>query len=187
MDAKRIVIDSSVALKWRLKDEEATNQADELLDDFLSGALDLLTPTLFDYEIANALKVAVIKGRLSRDEAITALDDFQHYTIQRFEFRRIQIVAFRLAYQYQRSVYDSAYMALAQSEGVWFYTGETRLFNAIGNAFPRLKWIGKYQIDTVPDTYKDFIHRSPLPVSSPQQFPAATPPAPKLRNPAPIP
>ena len=41
MSVKRLVIDSSVALKWRLRDEEATSQADALLGDFLSGALDL--------------------------------------------------------------------------------------------------------------------------------------------------
>lgn len=59
MSGKPIVIDASVALKWRLRDEEATAQADALLDDCLTGALELLTPTLFDYEITNALKVAV--------------------------------------------------------------------------------------------------------------------------------
>ena len=36
MSVKRVVIDASVALKWRLRDEEATMQADALLDDFLA-------------------------------------------------------------------------------------------------------------------------------------------------------
>jgi hypothetical protein len=48
VNGKRLVIDASVALKWRLRDEEATSQADALLDDFLAGKLELLTPTLFD-------------------------------------------------------------------------------------------------------------------------------------------
>ena len=61
MNGKRIVIDASVALKWRLRDEEATSQADALLEDFLARKLELLTPTLFDYEIANALRVAVTR------------------------------------------------------------------------------------------------------------------------------
>ena len=70
MSVKRIVIDASVALKWRLRDEEATGEADALLDDFLAGNLVLLTPTLFDYEIANALRTAVIRQRLSEQEAM---------------------------------------------------------------------------------------------------------------------
>jgi predicted nucleic acid-binding protein len=56
VSGKRVVIDASVALKWRLRDEEATQQADALLEDFLADKLELLTPTLFDYEIANALR-----------------------------------------------------------------------------------------------------------------------------------
>ena len=73
MNGKRLVIDASVALKWRLRDEEATDQADALLEDFLAGKLELLTPTLFDYEIANALRVAVTRQRLSEPDAEAAL------------------------------------------------------------------------------------------------------------------
>ena len=89
MNGKRLVIDASVALKWRLRDEEATSQADALLDDFLAGKLELLTPTLFDYEIANALRVAVTRQRLSEPDAATALADFAQYTIVRYDFTGI--------------------------------------------------------------------------------------------------
>jgi predicted nucleic acid-binding protein len=82
VSVKRIVIDASVALKWRLRDEEATSQADALLDDFLADKLALLTPTLFDYEITNALRVAVTRQRLSEPEAVAALNDFSQYTRQ---------------------------------------------------------------------------------------------------------
>lgn len=150
MSVKRIVIDASVALKWRLRDEEATSQADALLDDFLDGKLDLLTPTLFDYEITNAFRVAVAMGRLTESEATVAIADFQQYTIERCDFTGIQTLAFQLACRYQRSAYDSAYLALAQSKGVWFFTGDKRLFNALEQTFPWLKWIGGYQFGTVP-------------------------------------
>jgi len=39
VSVKRVVIDASVALKWRLRDEQETAQADALLDDFLEGKL----------------------------------------------------------------------------------------------------------------------------------------------------
>lgn len=149
MSTKQVVIDASVALKWRLRDEEATSQADALLDDFLDGKLDLLTPTLFDYEITNALKVAVAIGRLSESEAIVAIKDFQQYAIERYDFREIQSLAFQLAYQHQRSAYDGAYLALAQFKKIWFYTGDRRLFNAVWKALPWVKWIGDYQVDAI--------------------------------------
>jgi hypothetical protein len=85
VSVKRIVIDASAALKWRLRNEEATSQADALLDDFLTGKLELLTPTLFDYEVANALRVAVTRQRLSEQDAATALADFFHSMIKFFD------------------------------------------------------------------------------------------------------
>lgn len=151
MTAKQIVIDSSVALKWRLRDEEATDQADAILDDFLAGDLILLTPALFDYEITNALKVAVTMKRLSEDEAMTAISDFQMYDIKQYAFRDTQSLAFQLAYQHQRSVYDSAYLALAKSRQLWFYTGDKRFFNAVNQMLSWVKWIGDYQFDSIPN------------------------------------
>jgi len=150
VNSKRLVIDASVALKWRLRDEEATSQADVLLEDFLAGKLALRTPTLFDYEIANALRVAVTRQRLSEQEAATALADFAQYTIVRYDFTGIASLTFHLSGQYQRSAYDSAYLALAQLQGVWFFTRDKRLFNAVGHALSWVKWLGNYQFDTIP-------------------------------------
>ena len=76
--------------------------------------------------------------------------DFQQYTITRYDFQAIQSLAFQFAYQYQRSAYDGAYLALAQSQGLWFYTGDRRLCNAVGQALPWVKWIGDYQFDVIP-------------------------------------
>ena len=150
MSGKRIVIDASVALKWRLRDEETTHQADTLLEDCLAGKLKLLTPTLFDYEIANALRVAVTRQRLSEQDAPAALDDFAQYAIVRCAFSGISSHTFHLSGQHQRSAYDSAYMALAQAQGVWFFTGAKRLFNAVGQTLSWVKWLGDYQFDAVP-------------------------------------
>jgi predicted nucleic acid-binding protein len=150
VNGKRLVIDASVALKWRLRDEEATSQADALLDDFLAGKLELLTPTLFDYEIANALRVAVTRQRLSEQDAAAALADFAQYTIVRYDFTGIARLTFHVSGQYQRSAYDSAYLALAQAQGVWFFTGDKRLFNAVGSVLSWVKWLGDYQFDIIP-------------------------------------
>ena len=150
MSGKRIVIDASVALKWRLRDEEATQQADEILADFLADKLELLTPTLFDYEIANALRVAVTRQRLSEQDAAAALTDFAQFTIVRYDFRDLSSRTFQLSGQYQRAAYDSAYVALAQAQGVWLFTGDKRLFNAVGHALAWVKWLGDYQFDALP-------------------------------------
>jgi predicted nucleic acid-binding protein len=150
VSAKGVVIDASVALKWRLRDEEATHQADALLDDYLAGALELLTPTLFDYEIANALKVAVDRDRMTETEAMVAMADFQQLGIGRHDFRALQSAAFQLALQHRRSAYDAAYLALARLKEIWFYTGDKRLFNAVGKTLPWVKWIGDCRFQSIP-------------------------------------
>ena len=150
MSVKRIVIDASVALKWRLRDEEATGQADTLLDDFLAGNLVLLTPTLFDYEIANALRMAVTRQRLSEQEAVATPDDFSRYTIARYDFANLSMRTLQLSGRHQRSAYDSAYLALAELQGVWLFTGDKRLFNAVRQSLAWVKWIGDYQLEAVP-------------------------------------
>jgi predicted nucleic acid-binding protein len=150
VSVKRVVIDASVALKCRLRDEEATQQADALLADFLASMLQLLTPTLFVYEIANALRVAVTRQRLSEQDAAAALADFAQYAIVRCDFSSIASRTFHLSGQHQRSAYDSAYMALAQVQGIWFFTGDKRLFNAVGQALSWVKWLGEYQFDAIP-------------------------------------
>ncbi len=150
MTIKRLVVDASVALKWVLRDEEATLQADALLNDLLAGRVSLFAPSLFDYEITNALKVTVAKGRMTESKAQTALADFRLYSIERMDFPPVQDAAFKFALQYNRSAYDSAYVALAQSLGGWLFTGDKRLFNAIGEAIDWVKWIGDYRFESIP-------------------------------------
>ncbi|MEP7339557.1 MAG: type II toxin-antitoxin system VapC family toxin [Acidobacteriota bacterium] len=134
-NVKTIVVDASVALKWWLRDEDATAEADQLQSDFLGGQLSLTVPALFDYEIVNTLKMAVVRKRIDEAYALTAITDLIAYEIERHDIRSLQQTAFRLACRYQRSAYDASYLALAQALGFDFYTGDKRMFNAVGGVF----------------------------------------------------
>ena len=94
--------------------------------------------------------MAAVRGRLSEADAATAVADFRELEIKRCDFEEIQMLAFQLACQYRRSAYDSAYLALAQANGLWFFTGERRLFNAVGRQLVWVQWIGDYQLDFIP-------------------------------------
>ena len=41
-------------------------------------------------------------------------------------------------------------MALAQAQGIWFFTGDKRLYNTVGQALAWVKWLGDYQCDAIP-------------------------------------
>ena len=148
--ARRVVVDASTALKWRFRDEDAAEQALELLRDYAAGALErLFEPPLIDYEITNALRTGVLKGRLSETEALAALSDFAALSIERPAFQDTQPLALQLACRFGRSAYDAAYLALAQVNGTWFFTGDRRLFNAVGSQLDYVRWIGDYSLESV--------------------------------------
>jgi predicted nucleic acid-binding protein len=53
--------------------------------------------------------------------------------------------AYKLARTYRRSVYDSLYLAVAQSHQIDLWTGDRRLYNAVRRSLPFVKWIGDYE------------------------------------------
>ncbi|MCS7191206.1 MAG: type II toxin-antitoxin system VapC family toxin, partial [Fimbriimonadales bacterium] len=59
--------------------------------------------------------------------------------------------ALTLAQQYDRSVYDCAYLALAQQLGVWFFTGDRRLYNALQPHLAFVRWVGDYNWEVLPE------------------------------------
>jgi predicted nucleic acid-binding protein len=98
-----MALDACVALKWTFRDETEIAEADALLQDLLAGKVVLLTPTLFDYEITNTLKVGVMRARLSEADEISALQQYRRLKIQRYDFFPLQSLAFQLANQHKRS------------------------------------------------------------------------------------
>jgi len=73
---KRIVIDASVVLKWYLVDEEYSEKALGLLDQYVSDELDILAPSLLEYEVINGLIIAKKRGRIQEDKNLLAADGF---------------------------------------------------------------------------------------------------------------
>mgnify|MGYP001565775022 FL=1 len=140
----RIVIDASVALKWQFKDEHETEQAIQMLIDFINGKIELISPNLFAYEIANAVNIAVIKERMSEKEGLDAINDILSIGVSLFDFASLVERSFRIARIYKRSVYDCAYLSLAEKEGCIIYTADKRLFNAIKDRIKFIRWVGDY-------------------------------------------
>lgn len=141
--ADRVVIDASVALKWQFRDETETDQTLRMLTDFKDGRLELISPDLFAYEIANAIHIAVAKGRLPEEEGVGAISDILSVGITLYEPADVGH-AFTLARTYGRSVYDCAYLSLAMKEGCFLYTADKRLFNALKGRLDCVRWVGDY-------------------------------------------
>ncbi|NIO04977.1 MAG: PIN domain-containing protein [Proteobacteria bacterium] len=138
------VLDASAALKWQFEDEEATDAATILLNDFVEGKIDLIAPTLFPYEIVSAVNVAVNRKRIREEAAYRAINYITSLGIEVMSFDDLIEPTFRMARQYGLSPYDCAYLALAEKEKCDFFTGDKRLFNAVKRRLAWIKWIGNY-------------------------------------------
>lgn len=143
----QLVVDASVALKWSLRDEDYIVEADRLLADFLSGKLMLTAPPLFGYEVANALNSAVMRNRISFDDAKNALWDFYQLTIPCVGYPDHLQDSFDLARSCSCSVYDASYLSLARNLGIPFVTGDKRLGSKVEARFRWVHWIGEYSIE----------------------------------------
>jgi predicted nucleic acid-binding protein len=148
---KRIVIDASVALKWVLNDEEHIAEASQILLDMQAGGLEVFAPDLLCYEFSNVLWLAARQGRLTSQNARAAARFFQQLRIQYQPPDAFWYPALDIAFQYQRTFYDSAYIALAQQLGVWCFTGDRRLYNALHTQLNFVRWVGDYRWDEVPE------------------------------------
>jgi predicted nucleic acid-binding protein len=138
------VLDASVALKWQFEDEEASSASTALLGDFIDGKIDLVSLTLFAYEIVNAINVAINRKRIEEAIGYRAISYLTSLGIELRSFDELIEPTFTMARKYSLSPYDCAYMALAEKEKCEFFTGDKRLFNSIKNYFSFVKWIGNY-------------------------------------------
>jgi predicted nucleic acid-binding protein len=144
----RLLADASTVAKWKLISEEHASQADELLQDWEHGALQICVPDQLLTELVSAMLGAFRKHppRLSPAEANEALQDLvaSPFTIFRTQGKKLLLRAFEIAAQYNLRGYDCVYVALAERKRIEFWTGDERLYNALHGAFPFVRWIRDY-------------------------------------------
>ena len=115
--------DASVLLKWVLPgdNEQDTDTALALRDDAVAGAIELVVPQLWIYEVGNTL---ARRFPDQVDELLAALADFG-LTEARLDLRwRMRAVS--LAVTYEVAFYDAAYHAVALVHGGVFVTVDER-------------------------------------------------------------
>jgi len=144
----QIVVDSSLAVKWELpEDDSATAQA--LLEQWVTDNIVRVVPSWFACEIAN-----VFFQRLKGGEITQAAAERSYYRIIRavspFGFdpavgARALVIAQQTR---QRASYDAHYVALAEQLGCDLWTADERFWRAVHDDFPFVKWLGNVQART---------------------------------------
>ncbi len=112
----RLVPDASATLTWCFEDE-AMAWTDALLAGLRAGD-EAIVPAHWPAEVANALLIAVRRGRISREKANRFFLDLRALPI-RIDPESGETVfdqVFKLAEKYSLTVYDAAYLELAVRE-----------------------------------------------------------------------
>ena len=130
------VVDASVAARFLLV-EELSDNAGQILKDFLDGVIDLRTPQLLVYEVGNALSMSVLNGFITVHEAgqklhsllklkmnILSLDEKDHQAI--------------LAWSTENEVtyYDGAYVISSKKIGAPLITADDLLYEKAKRKIP---------------------------------------------------
>lgn len=126
------VIDASVALKW-VSEEEGSDRARRYWRGALEETMRLSVPSLFWYEVANALRCGKTGARdaVSGSPAWELLRTVPVHTVE-FTADAFPIIA-DLALRQDITVYDAAYVFLAQSLEVPLVTADSRLAQRCSN------------------------------------------------------
>src|SRR3989344_3864407 len=128
---KRVVVDASVSLKWIFDDEEDANFALTILNEAVEGRVQLISPTVWLYEVANGIRSAILRRRIDLSKGQKLLSVVLKVAPEFFDFPPLVIKAFKNANKHEISVYDASYLALAAAEKAEFYTGDESLYKKV--------------------------------------------------------
>jgi predicted nucleic acid-binding protein len=141
-----VTLDASVAAKWLVwAGEPLEAEALSLLELRNHGQLEFIVPDLFWLEIGSILCKAVQRGRCSEETAKHSIPALRGYDLTAEPSEPLLESAFAIARQYNRSFYDSIYVALAVSRRSTLITADERLANATAAYLP-VKWLGALRL-----------------------------------------
>lgn len=134
------VLDASIALAWALPDETSL-QADQFLSR-VSRKDVLWVPSLWWYEVANALILAERRKRLTEADGIQLRELYGMLPIKTDVIIGLDTIERlrTLAREYGLSAYDAAYLELALRRGLRLATLDQNLQSAARKAGVRILW-----------------------------------------------
>lgn len=118
--AKKIVVDSSVAVKWLTGQNELNlAQVDKLLEDCSAGKVELLAPELSKYEIGNAI---LYKG-MNLPAAKTSLATLYVLPIKFIPLSEdLALQTLEIAEKHKMTYYDASFVGLAKQTEAFLVT-----------------------------------------------------------------
>ena len=124
------VVDTSALIRLFVPDGPMPDGFDDFLRGVERGINAAIAPELLVAETANEVNKKRLSGELSENESDRLLADLLSVPIRLFPHRPILLRAFDLAREYQLTVYDTLYLALAEDHGAVIFTADRKLLKA---------------------------------------------------------
>ena len=141
---QEVVVDASLVAMWVLP-EPLTASALALATDWARVNVQAIAPCFMLAEVTSAIYKRVRRGELDLPSADEALDIVLGFGVRLTEEPDLHRRALGLAYHNDRpSPYDAHYLALAERHHCELWTGDERLYNAVRQRIPWIRWIGSY-------------------------------------------
>lgn len=138
-----VCIDASIVVAL-VTPESQSEQALALWAVWMSRDVEVIAPHLLRYEVASALWRKAARGLIQIEDARQALSVALSLDITFLDPPELPLRAFDLADRLNRpTTYDMYYLALTEIVGGEFWTADERLFNAVRETFPAIRWLGE--------------------------------------------
>ncbi len=142
-DEPRFVLDSSVLIKWFRQGEVWASQALMLRDAYLDGRIGVLVPDLVAYELANVLR---FKTDLSTEQVCAGVQSLFDLGLDWIApSPAVMARAIEIARQYDTTVYDATFVALAERLEVKLVTADARLVERLAS-LPCVRFLGDLEL-----------------------------------------
>ncbi len=144
MEKEKVVVDASIIVKWFLE-EEFSNKALQLRNDYIRGIIAIAVPSLLEYEVLNALKYSGVYSVEELKEIGIALNK---YGFEVYELEgKLKELAIEIALKNNITIYDASYIALAKHLNTILYTADKELIQKFPNTAIHIK---QYPLHTPP-------------------------------------
>lgn len=138
-----LVVDASVAVKWILPPvrEPLSREAADLLERYSRNEVQFIVPDLFWSECGNVFCKAARQGRFTVEAAENAVISLMSLHFPTVPSKSLLDQALLIAINFERTLYDALYVALAIKVRGQLVTADERLANALASRLP-VKWLG---------------------------------------------
>ncbi len=131
---QQLVVDASIVVKWFIR-EKLSDLALQLRDSFVDGQFKLFSPSLLHYEVLNALKYSKLFLTSELELAATSLENYGIILVP-LNGSYAQTVV-NLALKYDVSIYDAAYVGLADILDIQAYSADQKLISKVSKDYAR--------------------------------------------------